>query len=207
MISAGNAEWAPITAFHPGRVRPAGACSGTAQSAARPGRRVTRRRGPEPYPESGICDRRYARGTGFRGAGHDVFPAASRATFRRRWSYGVSVTMTPNATLRAVRMGMLMSQDDFARALRAAGNRAGVPNDANKRLVQRWESGAIVSPRPVYARALEAVNGVPAAQPVAAGNYSGVWLSRYEYFFSVRDASYTGLQYVLVLQHGNLISL
>ncbi len=153
--------------------------------------------------------------------------------------------MTPNATLRAVRMGMLMSQDDFARALRAAGNRAGVPNDANKRLVQRWESGAIVSPRPAYARALEAVtgipigslgfavqvprasvsadgqgghdlepeagrpvaNGVPAAQPVAAGNYSGVWLSRYEYFSSGRDASFTGLHYVVVLQHGDVITV
>ena len=58
-------------------------------------------------------------------------------------------------------MGMLMSQDDFARAIRAAGQRAGVPNEASKRLVQRWESGAIVSPRPVYARALEAVTGLP----------------------------------------------
>jgi len=56
---------------------------------------------------------------------------------------------------------MLMSQDDFARALRAAGLRAGQPNDANKRLVQRWESGVIVAPRPVYARALEAVPGLP----------------------------------------------
>jgi hypothetical protein len=54
-------------------------------------------------------------------------------------------------------MGMLMSQDDFARALRLAGERAGQPNDANKRLVQRWESGATTAPRPVYARALETV--------------------------------------------------
>lgn len=58
-------------------------------------------------------------------------------------------------------MGMLMSQDDFARALRDAGQRTGQPNDANKRLVQRWESGASVTPRPVYARALEAVTGLP----------------------------------------------
>src|SRR4051794_28760902 len=54
---------------------------------------------------------------------------------------------TANTTLRAVRMGLLMSQDDFARAIRAAGARAGEPNDANKRLVQRWESGDIASPR------------------------------------------------------------
>lgn len=58
-------------------------------------------------------------------------------------------------------MGLLMSQDDFARAIRDAGSRAGHPNDANKRLVQRWESGTIATPRPVYARALESVTGLP----------------------------------------------
>ncbi|MEU1586443.1 XRE family transcriptional regulator [Micromonospora sp. NPDC005710] len=68
---------------------------------------------------------------------------------------------SPNAALRAVRAGMRMSQDDFARALQAAGHRTGEPNDANKRLVQRWESGAIAAPRPVYARALEVVTGLP----------------------------------------------
>ncbi|AZK95395.1 hypothetical protein GTW66_11425 [Streptomyces sp. SID5473] len=45
----------------------------------------------------------------------------------------------PNSALRAVRMGLLMSQDDFARAVREAGNRAGRPNNANKRLVRRWD--------------------------------------------------------------------
>lgn len=58
-------------------------------------------------------------------------------------------------------MGLLMSQDDFARAIRSAGQQAGVPNDASKRLVQRWESGTTVAPRPVYARALEVVTGLP----------------------------------------------
>ncbi|MFF5070057.1 helix-turn-helix domain-containing protein [Micromonospora olivasterospora] len=67
----------------------------------------------------------------------------------------------PNVALRAVRTGMRMSQDDFARALQAAGHRVGEPNDANKRLVQRWESGAIAAPRPVYVRALEVVTGLP----------------------------------------------
>jgi hypothetical protein len=70
---------------------------------------------------------------------------------------------TPNGMLRAVRMGMLMSQDDFARAIRESGRQTGVPNDANKRLVQRWESGTIIAPRPVYARALEFVTGLPIA--------------------------------------------
>lgn len=154
---------------------------------------------------------------------------------------------TPNATLRAVRMGMLLSQDDFARELRAAGQRVGAPNDATKRLIQRWESGAITSPRPAYARALEAVtglpidslgfsvlvpharvaddghgghdvtpvspaaplehNGAPAAQGAPRGNYSGVWLSRYEYHSSGRDETFTGEHHVVVLQHGDRLTV
>jgi hypothetical protein len=142
-------------------------------------------------------------------------------------------------------MGMLLSQDDFARALRTAGDRAGVPNDANKRLVQRWESGTITAPRPVYARALEAVTGLPiealgfaasvpsarvpgdgasgddvpitataiepprgaTTRPSSRGNHSGVWLSRYEYFSSTRDAMFAGLHYVVVLQHGDRLTV
>jgi hypothetical protein len=140
-------------------------------------------------------------------------------------------------------MGMLMSQDDFARALRVAGERAGQPNDANKRLVQRWEAGIIASPRAVYARALETVTGLPIeslgftagpylrvagndhgghdvdASPMgiasatgpavrsAAGNYSGVWLSRYEYFSSGRDDAFVGQHYVVILQHGDRLTV
>ncbi|AZK95350.1 MULTISPECIES: helix-turn-helix domain-containing protein [Streptomyces] len=157
---------------------------------------------------------------------------------------------TPNSALRAVRMGLLMSQDDFARAVREAGIRAGQPNDANKRLVQRWESGTTTAPRAVYARALEAVTGLPidalgfdgiviarvtdtgpagdsepsspgtsptaratpAAMPhnapaTAHRNYSGVWLSRYEYYSSSRDATHTGLHYVVILQHGDRLTV
>lgn len=154
---------------------------------------------------------------------------------------------TPNSALRATRMGLLMSQDDFARALREAGQRAGEPNDASKRLVQRWEAGISVSPRPAYARALETVTGlpievlgfapavpqarvsddgkggydldnsatgiaaargVPTAQPALRGNYSGVWLSRYEYVSSSRDNQvFTGLHYVVILQHANRLTV
>ncbi|MBE1487068.1 helix-turn-helix domain-containing protein [Plantactinospora soyae] len=151
----------------------------------------------------------------------------------------------PNSALRAVRLGMRMSQDDFARALQEAGRRAGHPNDANKRLVQRWESGSIAAPRPVYARALEVVTGLPVeslgftnapyasvsadgqgghdlvpptgAPAVPAGapasqssmhrNYSGVWQSRYEYFSSGRDAAFVGQHYVVVLQHGDRLTV
>jgi DNA-binding transcriptional regulator YiaG len=153
---------------------------------------------------------------------------------------------TPNSALRAIRMGMLMSQDDFARALREAGHRAGHPNDANKRLVQRWESGETTAPRPVYARALEVVTGLPieslgfasvpvlrvtddghgghdvdnapggiqppapgaTGQPAAGrGNLSGVWLSRYEYYSSGREAMFTNQHHVVVLQHGDRLTV
>jgi transcriptional regulator with XRE-family HTH domain len=152
---------------------------------------------------------------------------------------------TPNGTLRAVRMGLLMSQDDFARAIRQAGDQAGAPNDASKRLVQRWESGSTAAPRPVYARALEAVtglpiealgfpaptlvriaddghggqdlqdsplgvpvaNGSPVTQAAPRGNYSGIWLSTYEYVSSGRgNQVFTGKHHVVLLQHGNRLT-
>ncbi|MEU6476291.1 XRE family transcriptional regulator [Streptomyces sp. NPDC047017] len=152
---------------------------------------------------------------------------------------------TPNGALRAVRMGLLMSQDDFARAIRRAGDQAGAPNDASKRLVQRWESGTTAAPRPVYARALEAVTGLPieslgfpapvlvrisedghgghdlqdspvgvpagggAPSPQAAprGNYSGVWLSTYEFISSGRgNQVFPGKHHVVLLQHGNRLT-
>lgn len=139
-----------------------------------------------------------------------------------------------------------MSQDDFARALREAGDRVGMPNDANKRLVQRWEAGVITSPRPAYARALEAVTGLPigslgfkvpvphvrvtddgqgghdlaapepttpvpvggpAPRTAPVGNYSGVWLSQYEYYSSGRRATFTGRHHVVLLQHGDRITV
>lgn len=152
---------------------------------------------------------------------------------------------TPNSTLRAVRLGLLMSQDEFARAIRQAGQNTGTPNDANKRLVQRWESGATAAPRPVYARALESVTGLPIESlgfaspvfvrvsedghgghdlqdspvgiPVAGGspspqaaprgNYSGVWLSTYEFVSSGRDGQvFVGKHFVVLLQHGNRLT-
>src|SRR5947209_9092886 len=75
---------------------------------------------------------------------------------------GEPATRQPNATLRAVRRVLLMSQGEFALAIRGAGERAGEPNDCSKRLVQRWEAGYVTGvPRGTYARALEAVTGQP----------------------------------------------
>ncbi|MCG6496708.1 XRE family transcriptional regulator [Kitasatospora sp. A2-31] len=148
---------------------------------------------------------------------------------------------TPNETLRAVRLRLRLSQDEFAKRLRAVGTEQGEPNEASKRLVQRWESGEVRAPRPVYVRALEAVTklsvdrlgfesaqlpsgvtvdgtgghdmasgepGVPVqAAPAPIGeDYSGVWLSRYEFYSSSRDGTFTGLHHVVLTQHGNRIT-
>jgi hypothetical protein len=67
----------------------------------------------------------------------------------------------PNTALRAVRASLRWSQDEMARAVRAAGDQAGEPNDCSKRLVQRWEAGEVTQPRGVYVRALEIATGQP----------------------------------------------
>lgn len=153
----------------------------------------------------------------------------------------------PNDKLRAVRIGLRLSQDDLARALRQAGAEAGEPNDASKRLVQRWETGISRSPRPVYARALEKVTGMPVealgfrlplpmarvredsagGHDMASGpdgvappaesrhepaaeesaenpgqHYSGIWLSRYEFFSSGRGETFSATHHVVLVQHG-----
>ncbi|MFG3403976.1 helix-turn-helix domain-containing protein [Streptomyces sp. NPDC048142] len=158
-----------------------------------------------------------------------------------------TTAVVPNDVLRAVRIGLRLSQDDFAKALRRAGAELGEPNEASKRLVQRWESGTSKTPRGVYARALERVTGRPVealgfalpvptarvhadgkgghdmetgttgvasasvgAQPTAQTGeetFSGVWLSRYEFFSSSRGDSYEGKHYAVIVQHGNRLTV
>jgi hypothetical protein len=127
-----------------------------------------------------------------------------------------------------------MTQEQFAGALREAGEKLESPNDANKRLVQRWESGDIEVPRSNYRGVLEAVTGrpfsalgfpipafvdvegellpvtIPAPKPIVstAGPLSGIWLSKYKYVSSGRDnAELLGMHYVVVLQHGTGLSV
>lgn len=69
-----------------------------------------------------------------------------------------------NTVLRQARLNLGMSQSEFAKAVRDAGAAAGEPNGANKRLVQKWESGEHAACRPHYARALAAVTGVSARE-------------------------------------------
>jgi transcriptional regulator with XRE-family HTH domain len=98
-----------------------------------------------------------------------VRSASQKASERRHYlsALGTVVTMselqavTTNTALRAVRESLRLSQEEFARAIRDAGERLGEPNDCTKRLVQRWESGLVSTPRGNYARALEYVTGIP----------------------------------------------
>jgi transcriptional regulator with XRE-family HTH domain len=67
----------------------------------------------------------------------------------------------PNTALRAWRVSRRLSQDGMARAVQEAGARIGEPNDASKRLIQRWETGETRQCRNAYAKALEAMTGLP----------------------------------------------
>lgn len=154
--------------------------------------------------------------------------------------------MPPNTTLQAIRTSMALTQEELAKAIQEAGEAAGEPNGANKRLVQRWESGSISSPRPIYVRALESVTGLsvadlgftihfpqarvrddgrgghdveqstegiapiapgPASRPDPRVTYSGIWLSKYEYYSSGREAKLLGLHYVVIIQHGSRLTV
>lgn len=137
---------------------------------------------------------------------------------------------TPNTVLRSWRVSRRLSQDGMARAVQEAGARIGEPNDASKRLIQRWETGETRQCRYAYARALEAMTGLPIEmlgfsvrvtpdgqgghdvvreqEPRLMGDarsvpgaFGGVWRSRYQYFSSGRDGTFTGLHYVVLLQH------
>jgi len=132
---------------------------------------------------------------------------------------GYVQVMAANSTLRAVRIAMRLSQDGMARAVQKAGKEIGAPNQCSKRLVQRWEAGEVAHPHPDHVRALEAVTGLPAARlgftwPVpdmplpealaadSAGALSGIWLSRYEYHSSSRDADFLGWHHVALVHAG-----
>lgn len=67
----------------------------------------------------------------------------------------------PNLTLRRIRLALQMSQSEFAKAIRHAGDALGEPNTANKRLVQKWESGEHKWCRNNYKRALQSVTRMP----------------------------------------------
>lgn len=96
-----------------------------------------------------------------KGRPNDVIVGVKTALCLRPLQPTMGAMNEPNTALKAVRVGLRMSQDDLARAVREAGNHSGEPNDCTKRLVQRWEAGVVKSPRAVYVRALEAATGQP----------------------------------------------
>jgi transcriptional regulator with XRE-family HTH domain len=120
-----------------------------------------------------------------------------------------------------------MSQDELAAKI-----------GATVRTVSRWETGQSTRIRALYARALEAVTGLPIEQlgfppdaqavvvddgrgghdlevrardtatgPARHGAYTGIWLSRYEYFSSGRSDAFTQYHHVVLLQHGSQLSV
>ncbi|MFF0151375.1 XRE family transcriptional regulator [Micromonospora sp. NPDC005203] len=107
------------------------------------------------------------------------------------------------STLRAVGTGMRLGQAGFAHALQSASRRVGEPNDANKKPVQRCESGGghdLTSPMSNLA--------TPTPKPLAVhGSYEGVWLSRYQFHSSGRGESFAGQHFVVVLQHGDRLNV
>lgn len=63
--------------------------------------------------------------------------------------------------LRSIRLGMGLSQTEFAALVRRSGDDLGEPNACSKRLVQKWESGDHRDCRPSYGRALAKATGLP----------------------------------------------
>jgi transcriptional regulator with XRE-family HTH domain len=46
-----------------------------------------------------------------------------------------------------------------------------------------------------------------ARRPRTPGNYAGIWLSRYEYYSSGRDATFTAAHHVVLLQHDDRLTV
>lgn len=144
---------------------------------------------------------------------------------------------TPNTMLRNWRVSQRLSQAEFAQQVRRAGADLGEPNRCDKRLVIRWETGTTRTCRPVYQRAIEHATGLPlealgfpprvtsdgrggfnlAAVPgdsvqkperkPMAGEFSGVWLSTYEYYSSGRNATFEGRHHVVLLHYGHRLTV
>ena len=140
----------------------------------------------------------------------------------------------PNTALRSVRLAMRLSQDELAERMRAEGavstskrtvQRYESGEIANPRpasalaleVVTRLpiqslgfppEADAVVIDDGRGGHDLEVRHATPAAAgPARAhGGYSGIWLSRYEYFSSGRSDTFTGQHYVVLLQHGDRLT-
>jgi transcriptional regulator with XRE-family HTH domain len=141
----------------------------------------------------------------------------------------------PNSALRAVRLAMRLSQDELAERMRGAGAPSTTkrtvqryesgeiisPRPASARALEAVtrlpiaslgfpaDSDAVVVDDGRGGHDLEVrrpASPAPAGPARPNGGYSGVWLSRYEYFSSGRSDTYTGLHHVVLLQHGDQLT-
>lgn len=143
----------------------------------------------------------------------------------------VMLMTEPNVRLRAVRHAMRMSQADLARAIREAGDKAGEPNSCSAKAIRRWEAGVephgaylraieLATGQPaenlgfraderygldtdVLGMAKAEGTWLPDTEPRSTvAPLNGIWLSRYIYESSGRNATYSSGHYVMVIQHG-----
>lgn len=142
----------------------------------------------------------------------------------------------PNIRLRAVREDMRLSLDEFADRLRHAGaastskrhvqrlesGEVTMPRPSMVRALEAVTRLPITSLGfPAGADAMVVDDGrgghdfevrasrlpAPTGPNRANGNYSGVWLSRYEYFSSGRSQAFTNSHYVVVVQHDDRLTV
>jgi transcriptional regulator with XRE-family HTH domain len=144
--------------------------------------------------------------------------------------------LTPNTALRAVRLAMRLSQDELAERMREAGatstskrtvqryesGQIANPRPASARaleVVTRLPLQSLGFPPEVDAVVVDDgrgghdlevrhAAGSPAPRPVRPqGGYSGIWLSRYEFFSSGRSDTFTGQHFAVLLQHGDRLTV
>ncbi|GIF07112.1 helix-turn-helix domain-containing protein [Actinoplanes siamensis] len=141
----------------------------------------------------------------------------------------------PNTAFRAARLALRLSQDELAERMREAGAASTTkrtiqryesgeivnPRPASARaleVVTRLPVSSLGFPAGVDAVVVDDGRGghdlevrrspVPATGPARPqGGYSGVWLSRYEYFSSSRGETYAGLHNVVLIQHGDRLTV
>jgi transcriptional regulator with XRE-family HTH domain len=140
----------------------------------------------------------------------------------------------PNTAFRAVRLSMRLSQDELAERMRQAGapsttkrtiqryesGEVANPRPASARALEVVTRLPIQSLGfPAGAEAVVMADGrgghdlevrrsaLPAAAGRAPGGYSGIWLSRYEYYSSGREQALSNVHHVVVLQHDDRLTV
>lgn len=147
------------------------------------------------------------------------------------------MTTKPNVALRAVREGMRLSLDEFAERMRDAGATStskrhvqrleggsitmprpntiraleavtglpitslGFPAGSDAYVAEDGRGGHDLEIR------ASALPSAPAGGRRPFGQYTGIWLSRYEYYSSSREQYFPAQHYVVLLQHDNRLTV